>query len=166
MNTINGTPFLRTSRQFPEDLHQLTVEVNKSYIDIANIVNLRVIGSFPTNRAAQNGKNWYLNSTARQQGFQQVYTFGATGAGVAITDIPLGFKLSSITEPGDMYGQYLSGTSWFGLIAANSIAIAGQISFYLAVVASPTSDVIRFVVDAGAPAVVRGKVVIEWIADP
>ena len=51
-NLINQVAYLRTSREFPEELHQLTVEINKTYVDIANAVNARVIGLFPTNRPA------------------------------------------------------------------------------------------------------------------
>ncbi|MEO8253189.1 MAG: hypothetical protein ABI554_02295 [Flavobacterium sp.] len=160
-NVINQSPFLRTTRAFPKDLDQLAIEVNKAYLDIANTVNNRSISIYPTNRPALNGKGFFLVGNKKQDGFQQVYTFTAT------TDINLGFKLSSISEPTNMYGQYLSGTSWFGLIPATSVAIIGQISFYLLVNgASTSSDVIRFVVDGAAPALTRGKIVVEWISEP
>lgn len=159
-NVINQVAYLRTSREFPEDLHQLTVEVNKTYIDIANAVNERIIAIFPTNRPAITGGSWFLSKNQRQQSFRQVYIFTSTA------DINIGFKLSSIAEPSDFYGQYLSGTSWFGLIPATTVAIPGQITFYLAVNgASTTSDVIKFVVGAGAPALTRGKIVLEWLSN-
>ena len=57
---INVTPYLRTSRSFPKDIDLLQVEVDKSYIDIAQKVNDRSIGIYPTNRPAITGDTWYL----------------------------------------------------------------------------------------------------------
>lgn len=164
-NIINQIPFLRTSREFPEDIHQLTVEINKSYLDIANIVNARTIGLYPTNRAAITG-NSYFFTTARQQSLRQIYIVRSgimTGSA-----INLGFKISSISQfSPKCYGTYTDGTNWYGLIFASNVAIAGQVSFYLAVNgASTMTDQIVFEVDAAAPAVTYGTVIAEWISNP
>jgi len=158
-NVVNQVAYLRTSREFPEDLRQLSVEINKSYIDTTNAVNARTIGLFPTTRPAITGENWFLNNNQKQQSLRQVYTLTTTA------NIPLGFKIASVSGFTRLFGTYLSGTSWYGLIAATNVAIAGQITFWLEVdVASTTSDLIRFNVGAGAPALTSGKVVIEWIS--
>lgn len=159
-HVVNSAPYLRTSREFPTELPQLTVEITRSYIDIAAAINERIISIFPTTVPAITGENWYLVKNQRQQSFRRVYTFTSTA------DINIGFKLASIAEPSDAYGDYLSGTSWFGLIWGTSVAIPGQITFYLAVNgASTTSDVIRFVAGAGAPALTRGKIVLQWLSN-
>jgi hypothetical protein len=158
-NVVNQIAFLRTSREFPEELHQLTVEVNKAYVDTANVVNNRIISIFPTNRPARDGENWFFNNQ-RQEGFRQVYSFTTP----LPATINLGFKLASISQPTRCWGQYTDGTNFFGIIWGTNVAIAGQISFYLAPNASPSSDVITFLTGAGAPAVVSGFVVIEWIS--
>jgi hypothetical protein len=156
-NVVNTSPYLRTSRSYPQDdPHALAVEVNKTYVDIANAVNTRTIGLYPTTRPAITGNDYFFTSQ-KQQSFRQVYTFTTTA------DINLGFKLSTIYRIVQMYGTFVSGTSTFGLIPATTTPIAGQISFYIAVNnASTTSDVIKFVIGAGAPALSSGIIVVEW----
>src|SRR5258708_30403752 len=159
-NIFNQVAFLRTTREFPEELHQLTVEVNKTYVDIANSVNNRTISIFPTTRPVLNGENWFLNSSIRQQGLRQVYTFTTTSA------INIGFKFSSIAQfSPKCYGTFTDGTNWYGLIYASNVAIAGQISFYIALNGvSTTSDQIVFLTGAGAPTLTSGTIVLEWIS--
>lgn len=160
-NVINQMPYLRTSREFPEEMHMLTVECNKAYVDTANVVNERTIGIHTTTRPAINGEQWYLVKNLKQQAFRQVYTFTGT------SDINIGFKLASISQISKMSGVYTDGTSWFGLIPGTSVAIAGQILFYVTVNAlSTTSDVIKFVVGGGAPSLTSGKIVLEWLSQP
>lgn len=77
-NVSNQTSFLRTSREFPLESQPLSVELNKSYIDIAIAVNSRVIGIFPTNRAAITGESWFLTNQ-KQQTLRQIYPFTAAG---------------------------------------------------------------------------------------
>jgi len=152
-NVVNNVSFLRTSREFPEELHQLTVELNKSYVDIANTVNNRIISLFPTTRPAITGENWYVFQNQRQQSFRQVYTFTTT------TAISHGISnFTSIPYFSRMWGQYTDGTNWYGLIPANSNGVAGQISFYL----TPTQIVF---VGAGPPALTKGIIVLEWISN-
>jgi hypothetical protein len=160
-NVVNQVAYLRTTREFPKDMDQLTVELNKSYLDIANNVNNRTISLFPTNRPAINGESWFINNNTKQQGLRQVYTFTTT------VDIPIGFKLSKISQISKMYGMFTSGTATFGLIPGTTVAIGGQISFYVDVDAtSTTSDLIKFVVDAAAPALTKGTIVLEWLSVP
>ncbi len=159
-NIANQVPYLRTSREFPEDVKKLTTEMSKAYIDTSNAVNNRTIGIFPVNRSAVTGESWFLQGNQRQQGLRQVYTFTST------VDIDIGFKISSISQFTKLDGTYTDGTNWYGVIAGTSVAVAGQILFYVALNgASTTSDVIRFVVGAGAPALTSGKIVLEWISD-
>jgi hypothetical protein len=161
-NLVNKVPFLRTSRNFPEDLPQLTIEVNKSYVDIANSVNNRIIGIFPTNMASVTGESWFIKGSQKQQSLRQAYNF--TGAG----NINIGFKLTSIFGiTKNSYGSYTDGTSWYGVVYASSVVIAGQVSFFVTVNgASTKSDIITVLVDGGAPAVTSGTIVLEWLANP
>lgn len=153
-NVVNQMPFLRTSRDFPEDdIYQLTVEIDRSYIDIATKVNDRTIGLFPTTVPAINGEAWFLAKNQKQQGFRQVYTFTST------TAIAHGITFSNISAFVRCWGEFTDGTNWYGLIHASNVAIVGQISFYL----TPTN--ITFVVGAGAPALTQGTIVLEWVSD-
>jgi hypothetical protein len=105
-NVINQVPYLRTSRQFPEDLPELCVQVNKSYIDIATAVNNRTIGIFPTNRPAVTGESWYFSSQ-RQQTLRQIYSFGAIAPGTEL-DIPTGIEPINIVRFTRIYGTVIT----------------------------------------------------------
>lgn len=157
----NPSPYLKTSRGFTEDLHELAVDVNKAYIDIASIVNGRTIGLYPVNRPAITG-NDYFYSTRKQQSLRQLYSFTSTAT------IPIGFKLSTISNVIQMYGTYMDSTgNSYGLVAGTSVAVAGLITFYIKIDATPgsLSDLLTFVVGAGSPDLVSGSIVLEWIAD-
>ena len=151
-NIINGVPYLRTSRSFPPEINTLAIQVNKSYIDIANNVNAKIIGIFPTRVAAITGEQWFLTQNQRQQSLRQVFTFTAT------TPITHNIELNTITDFTRCWGEYTDGTNEYGLFWATSIAIAGQITFYL----TPTQ--IIFVVDGAAPALNSGRIILEWLS--
>jgi hypothetical protein len=154
-NVTNQIAFLRTSRNFPEDLKQLTVEVNRSYVDIANKVNSRVIGIFTQNVASINGEEWFINTAnQKQQGFRRVFPLTSTA-----NPIPHGINIS--TSPVvKAYGSFTDGTNYYGLLYASSTAIAGQLSFYL------SGANINFLSGAGAPTLTSGTIVIEWLSQP
>lgn len=153
-NVINQVAYLRTSRNFPPEIQQLTVEVDKAYVDIANVVNNRTISIFPTNRPAVNGESWFIRNNQRQQGFRQVYVFTTTA------NIAHGIDFTEIDRFTRNFGEFTDGTNWYGLINGSNVAIAGQLSFYL----TPTNIV--FLTGAGAPALTRGNIVLEWLSQP
>jgi hypothetical protein len=155
-NIVNGTPFLREARAFPEEVVSLAFQSSKAYLEVANAINQRTIGIYPVGKSAITGNGYYFSSQ-KQTGLRQMYAFTTTA------NIDLGFKLTSLSRIIQMYGTYTDGISTFGLIAGTSVAIAGQISFFVTVnLASTTSDIIQFVVGAGAPALVSGTIVLEW----
>jgi len=151
-NIVNQVAYLRTSREFPDEIYQLSIEVNRAYIDIANAVNQRTISIFSVNRPSVTGESWYLFQNQRQQTFRQVYTFTTT------TAINHGINVVDPNQFTSCYGSYTNGTNSFGLIFGTTVAIAGQISFYI------TSTQIVFVLGAGAPALTKGKIVLHWLS--
>ncbi len=153
-NVVNQVPYLRTSREFPEEIKQLTVELNKSHVDTANAINNRTISIFPTSRPAINGESWFLVNNQKQQGFRQVYTFKLTAT------IAHGIKVVTPEQFIRCFGSYTDGTNTYGLIFASTVAIVGQISFYI------TATNIVFVPGAGAPVPITGTVVLEWVSQP
>jgi hypothetical protein len=155
-NVVNQVAYLRTSRDFPyDDARQLSVEVNKAYVDTSNAINNRIISIFPTNRPAINGESWFITGNQRQQGFRQIYSFTTTA------NIPHGVTVIDPSQFIRCFGSYTDGTNTYGLIfGSNASTIAGQISFYL------TATNIVFEVDGGAPSVTKGTVVLEWISQP
>jgi hypothetical protein len=148
-NVTNSAPYLRTSRNFPFEIQPLVVEVNRSYLDIASKVNERTIGVFPTNTPAITGERWFLTTSA-QQTLRQIYPFTATG------NIPHGINFSNVSQFTKCSGSYTDTTNWYGAIYASSLAITGQVSFYV----TPTNIVV--LAGAGAPTISTGTIVLEW----
>ncbi len=154
-NVINQVPYVRTSRQFPfDDVALLAMEINKAYIDIANVVNNRVIGLFPVNRPAITGESYFLVKNKRQQTLRQVYTFTAT------TPIDHNIEVIDPNQFTLCFGSYTDGTNSYGLIFGSNSAttIPGQISFYI------TATQIIFIVDGAAPALTSGRIVLTWLS--
>lgn len=166
-NIINQTPYLRTSRQFPEDLSQLCVESNKSYIDIANAVNQRTIGIFVKNRPIVTGESWFLSSQ-RQQTLRQLYSFGAIAPGTEL-DIPTQINPNDIVRFTKIYGVVTTnGTDYRPLpyIDPNSLTTGMAIlvgpGFVPPFVGVPC---IRIVLGPTALPVTSGIAVLEWLSN-
>ncbi len=151
-NIVNQTPFLRTSRDFPREIQELSDVLSKTYIDIASMVNNRTIGIFPINRPAINGESWFITSQ-RQQGLRQIYTFTSTG------NIPHGIVINSVERFTKPSGSFTDGTNWYGAIYGSTTPIPNQISFYI------TSTNIVVLAGVGAPAITKGTIILEWISN-
>lgn len=151
---LQQMPYLRAQRQFPNgDLRELANQTDHAYIDIAAKVNERTIGIFAVNYPVITGNSWYLNGQSKkQQTLRQVYTFTAAG------NIAHGVNFSSISQFVPSYGTFTDGTNWYGVIFGSSVAIAGQVSFYV----TPTNIVVLS--GAGAPAITSGSVILEWLS--
>lgn len=146
-------PYIRTTRDFPIELEELSSEINRAYLDIAQKLNDRTIGLFPTTRSAVNGEAWYIEKNQKQQAFRQVYPF--TAAGNIIHNIDFARTVERFTK---CQGSFTDGTNYYGAIYASNVAIAGQISFYI----TPTNIVV--LAGAGAPVITQGIIVLEWIS--
>lgn len=162
---VNQSPFIRTTREFPKDPMELTDEINQAYLDIATTINVRTIGIYPVNRPAITGNNYFVQSNQKQQTLRQVYTFD----GAAPAPIQHGINVLGISRfTPSCYGSYLDDTgNYNGIIYASSVAIAGQVSFYIT--PNTSGDIldgtIVVVVDPGAPPITQGIIVLEWIAN-
>ena len=153
-NIVNQTPYLRSSRDFPEETPILTRELNKAYIDIANTVNNRIIGLFPANLPAITGEKYFLVSNQQQQTLRQVYPITSTAS--------FNHNISNL-NPGQItnaFGTYTDGTNTYGLVYGTSTATPGLITFYV------TSTQVVFVLGAGAPALTSGRIVLTWLSAP
>lgn len=154
-NIVNKDPYLRTTREFPEELHQLSTECNRAYRDTADCVNTRTIGIYPTNNPAVTGDQYFLKSGTKQQTLRQVYL--VTPA-LVTSGINHNVKISDISQFIRCFGSYTDGTNCYGFIYGSTTAISGQISFYI------TKTQIVFVSGGGAPTLTSGRVVIEWLS--
>ena len=161
-NIVNQVPYLRTSRQFPEDLKQLTVESNKSYIDIATAVNNRTIGIFPTNRPAVTGESWYFSSQ-RQQTLRQIYPFGAIAPGTEL-DIPTGIEPINIVRFTRIYGTVITNApDHRPLPYIDPVVLTTGMTILVGTVAGILQ--IRIVLGATALPVTSGVAILEWLSN-
>lgn len=147
-------PYLRDQRQFPnDDIRALSNQVDHAYIDIASKVNARIIGIFAVNFPIVTGEQWFLQGQPRkQQTLRQVYEFTAAG------NIPHGINFDSVSQFTKPSGTFTDGTNYYGCIYASNVAIAGQVSFYV------TDTNIVVLSGGGAPAIVSGSIILEWLS--
>lgn len=151
-SNLRQVPYLRTSREFPEDIKRLTEELNKAYIDTANAVNNRTISIYPTLTPSATGENWFI-SGQRQQTLRQIYTFTAAGSILHNINVPAIFGFTNI------YGTFTNGTNWYPLPYVDVVNANNQVN----VIVTPTNIVIT--AGAGAPpAITKGFVVLEWLS--
>lgn len=153
-NVFNQAPFLRTSRTFPQDPQALSVEIDKSYIDIANTVNARTIGYFTKNRAILNGETWFIaGANLKQQGFRQVYTFTASGS------IAHGINTKAITGFTRIYGSFTDGTVFYPLPYIDATAANNQIQ-----VTVTSTNIVITAGGGSPPSITNGLIVLEWLS--
>ena len=108
--TFQQSPYLRNQRSFPnDDIKRLSLEIDKTYIDIATKVNDRTIGVFGLLSQTITGEQWYLSGQSQNlNGLRKVFSFSATGS------IAHGINFSSITSFSKPFGTYSDGTNISG----------------------------------------------------
>lgn len=165
MNVINQSPYLRSSWLFPEEIGQLTVELQRSYTAIQENVNARTIGLFPTNRPAVGGERWFVNSNQNQQSLRQVYPFTLSSATISI---PTNINFNSITNFVRIWGTFYDGTYWDTLPYVDVTAITNQIQLRVQPVTIGTFNTGNIIVTRGttAPTITSGLIILEWISVP
>lgn len=155
-NISNTVPYLRTTRDFPEDPQVLRIELNKMYIDIANVVNARTIGLFTNNKPVVNGEQWFTEGLPRrQQALRQIYPFVAAD----LPNIPHQIIIPQISGFVRIWGTYVdAGGIWYPLPYVDATASTNQV----ALLVNATNIVVT--VGAGAPVPVRGTIILEWLS--
>lgn len=148
---INQNPYLRTTRNFPKETKDMLTELDRMYVDVANCVNDRTIGIYPTNSAAVTGESWFL-SGQRQQTLRKVFTVTSTAAFNHYINF---INVSDVTMA---YGSYTDGTNVYGFIFGSDKAISDQFSFYI------TSTQIIIKSQGAHPTFQSGRIVVEWLA--
>lgn len=150
-NVSNQMPYLRTSRTFPEEAQPLSVELTRSYLDIAEKVNDRVIGIFVPNKPAITGESWFLNTGKKQQTLRQIYPITSTAA------FDHGINFLNVERFTVIRGIGFDGTNYYPIpyvspTAANNIGIT----------VTPTQVVLS--PGGGAPALIQGTIILEWLS--
>lgn len=154
-NIVNQTPYLRTSRDFPQNSEHLAVELERSYIDIAQKMNDRTIGIFTTNRPSVTGESWFTSGQTKQQTLRQIYL--VTGAG----NIAHGINTSNIAGFVRIYGTFTDGSIWYPLPYVSATGATNQVSITV------TSTNIVITAGGGSPPTISsGFVVLEYLSQP
>lgn len=153
---INQVPYLRTSRNFPEDPKLLQSEINRSYVDIARNVNSRTIGFFSVNRSIVNGEQWFIDKNQRQQGLRQVYLWDDSKLTIAH-----GINFFSLTNFIRIWGTFFDGTKWQNLPYVDVVSATNQITVDL------DENNIYIIKGGGSPpSCSNGQITLEWLANP
>jgi hypothetical protein len=152
---LRYSPYIPLQRNFPvENVQELGIELDKSYIEIAYRLNQKTIGLFAVNSPQVTGETWYLQGQKRQQTIRQVYTFNSSGS------IPHGINTQQIAQFTKCSGEFTDGINFYGAIFGSNVAISGQISFYIT--PSPGGNIV-ILSGSGAPAIISGIIILEWL---
>lgn len=149
-NVVNQVAYLRTTREYPNDLENLIIEVSRAYEDTANAVNARTIGIFSINKPAITGESWFISKDGRQQTLRKVFTITATGS------FPHNINFTDVDYFTKIYGTATNGTLWFPIPYVDPTA-ANQISITV------DATNVNIVSGGGAPVITKGIVVLEWL---
>jgi hypothetical protein len=164
-NIFQQVPYLRTSRNFPLEAQPLSVEISKSYLDIATFVNDRTIGIFPSLIPAITGNRWYQGGESTiQQTLRQVYPI--TGAGSYAHNVPT-YSFGGFVQ---IYGTFTDNADplvgkWYPLPYVDVVAATNQINLTITPSSTTTSGNIVVTAGGGAPTIVSGWIVLEWLSN-
>lgn len=151
-NVLNKTPFLRTSRDFPEDAKMLSIEIDKTYLDIANAVNVRTIGVFPSNKPVVTGESWFYFKNQKQQSLRQIYNLSS------LASFSHGLQFNSIANFSKITGTLFDGTDYYPLPYVSPTATD-------CIGLSVTDMQVVITAGATAPTFSRGLIILEWLSN-
>jgi hypothetical protein len=167
-NVVNNQPYIRTTWDLADtNIKDLVRELDRDYIEIANAINYRTIGIFPTNRPAIGGESWFFTSK-RQQNIRQIYTFEGPIAAYPF-EIPHNLDLYTIEYFTKCQGSIqTTSLNWIGCIYGSGNAIPGQITFAVITNSAPgvLDGKIRLLNAPATPVVKKGVIILEWILNP
>ena len=151
-------PYLPQSRSFPaQNPVQLEPELVKTYIDVAQAINVRTIGIFEKLQIVT-GERWFsadpTNANVKRQTYRQVYTFGAIAAGASIA---INHNITGITQFTRIYGTCITDLPDYRPIPYASVAPNSNIDIRV------TSTQIIIANGAGGPNITSGIVVLEYL---
>lgn len=156
---IQQSPYLPRQRNFPIDNTQaLGIELDKTYIEIAQRVNERTIGLFSANLPSITGESWYLIGQPRkQQTLRQVYSFGSISPGSSLT-IPIGNI--SVTNFTRIYGTALTNAPDYRPIPFSAQVVTNNITVSVSLV----TGLITIQNGSTAPTINSGLIILEWLS--
>lgn len=143
------SPYLPNSFRFSEDDSVLISQLTRMYGSIAFRLNNREISIYDFQERLT-GQKWtdVNNLQVPKETFRKVFSFTAAGS--------FAHNISALTQVLG-WGEFTDGTNFYGAIYGSSVAIAGQVSFYV----TPTNIVVLS--GAGAPTITAGVIVLEYL---
>lgn len=151
----NPGNFLRTSRNFPSDSQALSVELSKSYVDIASQVNNKINGTFGLNSQVITSESWFLSGESNRQ-FTLRNVFEFSDSNLTITH---GINLAGVSYFTRIYGTFFDGTYWWPLPYVDVTSATNQIN-----VSVSATQIIVTKGGGSPPAVSNGLIIIEWLS--
>jgi len=152
-NVVNQVSYIRTTRDFPTEAKELSVELNKAYIDIANTVNARTIGIFPINRPAITGESWFISKNQRQQTLRQVFQF------TNFNPISHGIKFNSLTTFTKITGIGFDGVNYLPIPYVDGGVPTNNLGIFV----SPNQIIFT---PGGTRGNLTGFILLEWLSNP
>ena len=149
------SPYLPRQRNMPtENAQALGVELDKTYIEIAQRVNERVIGIYSTNTYTVTGETWYLTGQSnKQQSVRQVYQI------TSLTSFNHGINFVNVSTFTKITGIGFDGTNYYPLPYVDGATTTGSVGLKV----SPTQVVIS--VGVTPPGFVSGIIILEWLSN-
>jgi hypothetical protein len=155
-NFVNSTPYLRSTREFPENIKDIAFQCNKAYLETANAINQRTIGIFPIIKSAITGESWFINKNRKQQSLRQVFTFGSITHALSPFSIP--YKLHGFDQFVRIWGTCTTVLPDYRPIPYSSVTANANIEVNV----TPTNIVITL--GAASPELASGLIVLEWLS--
>ena len=159
-STIQQQNYLITSRSFPTDPAQLEQELNKAWIDLSRVVNLKTNAIYDTAQVVT-GEQWYNpnfnpnRDFRRRQSYRKVFTFGAIATGATLA---INHGITGITQFTLTYGEAITDVPDYRNIPwASAILVTDQIQV------TKTQTQIIIINGATAPNIVSGIFVLEYL---
>lgn len=102
---------LITSRPFPQDVGQLTKELNKMYTEVSQSVNFKTNGMYELNQT-NTSNNWFStgNIQSKRQSFRQVFQFSTINPGASLSPA-ITHGIAGITQIVQLYGTCITAAS-------------------------------------------------------
>jgi len=152
---VNVDPYLRMHWHFTDD-KQLFTELARTMNEVAIVVNMRTIGTFPSNRPAITGEDWFVRGgNQRQQTLRRVYPFTSAG------NIVHGINLKTIGGFTKIYGTFTDGTNWYPLPYVDVVSATNQVN-----VVVQSANIVITAGGGSPPSISSGFVVLEWLSQP
>lgn len=154
MSFLQRSPYLREQREFPsDDLKMLARQSDQAYIDIAQKVNSRVIGSYALDTEIVTGEKWFVSGSAPKQTLRKLFKISSTGS------IPHGLNLSQTSGITKIYGTFTDGSVWYPIPYVDATSTNNQIQ-----VTIDTTNIILTAGGGSPPTISSGWITIEYLS--